>query len=446
MSRPDGSGEGRESPRDAVVTGLGFCLPGEGGPSFTAGQVWNVASRGGCCLGRDGTYYGSVDLTDEMFAERVPGIPEFFSRQFTDAHRFGLVSLVEACADGELDIEAGDLRDAALLVGRGGIDSNVNSYLAASRADPEHTGPLDALELFIAVGQSAIPSDVALVQGTLTRTTGPCFTVACGCASAGVQIGHAQRLIAAGEIDLAAVTGVDVFDSEVVGRAERLLESARRAYAAKGGEPGALGPTPSSGSLMRPYDRRSDCINYGEGAATVIVESREHAQRRGAHIYGQVLATALTRDGLANPLGADDSGAQLVNAVRRCLGERWRIEQVPYIHSCGDGDPAVTAVEANAVRTLYGATAGPVLVTSQDACFGHHGAPAGCLGVGLTLMMMEQGAVCPTANCEQPMEGLPFDPVPGTRARPLHFDHALCFSYQTGGVKHAMLLGGPGVT
>src|SRR5690242_8622985 len=121
MSPPNLSREVRGSPRDAVVTGLGFCLPGDDGPAFTAGQVWNIAARGGSCLGRDGTYYGSVDLPDEAFAERVSGIPEIFSRQFTDAHRFGLVSLVEACADGELDIPAGDLREAALLVGRSGI-------------------------------------------------------------------------------------------------------------------------------------------------------------------------------------------------------------------------------------------------------------------------------------------------------------------------------------
>ncbi|MGY0056080.1 beta-ketoacyl synthase N-terminal-like domain-containing protein [Streptomyces sp. LZ34] len=446
MSPPKSSREVRGSPRDAVVTGLGFCLPGDGGPAFTAGQVWNIASRGGCCLARNGTYYGSVDLSDGMFAERVPGIPEFFSRHFTDAHRFGLVSLVEACADAELDIQAGHLGEAALLVGRGGVDSNVESYLAALRADPAHTAPLDALELFVAGGQGGTPSDVAVVQGALTRTTGPCFTVACGCASGSVQLGHAQRLIAAGEVELAAVTGVDVFNREVIRTAERLLEGARRAHEAMGGEPGMLGLTPSSDAVMRPYDRRSECINYGEGAATVIVESRERAHRRGAHIYGQVLSTALTRDGLANPLGADDTGAQLANAVRRCLGERWRIEDVPYIHSCGHGDSAVAAVEAGAVRTLYGAAADTVLITSQDACFGHHGAPAGCLGAGLTLMMMEQGAVCPTANCEQPMDGLPFDPVPGTRARPLDFDYALCISYQTGGVKHAMLLGSPDAT
>ncbi|MDW6064948.1 beta-ketoacyl synthase N-terminal-like domain-containing protein [Streptomyces sp. FXJ1.4098] len=57
----------------------------------------------------------------------------------------------------------------------------------------------------------------------MTRTTGPCFTVACGCASGSVQLGHAQRMIAAGEIELAAVTGVDVFNRDVIRTAERLL-------------------------------------------------------------------------------------------------------------------------------------------------------------------------------------------------------------------------------
>ena len=51
--------------------------------------------------------------------------------------------------------------------------------------------------------------------------------------------------------------------------------------------------------------------------------------------------------------------------------------------------------------------------------------PSAALGAALTLMMMEQGEVCPTANCEQPADGLPFDPVPGTRTRPLDFDYAL---------------------
>ncbi|MGW7750917.1 beta-ketoacyl synthase N-terminal-like domain-containing protein [Streptomyces violaceusniger] len=441
-SRPAPGGAGNA--RDAVVTGLGFCLPGGAEPVFTAAQVWDIASQGRTVLDRLNSHYGSVHLSAGQFEERLPDIPEFFSRHYTNAHRYGLVSLVEACADAELDLAAGDLSEAALLVGRGSVDANVDSYLTLLGVDPDATTAFDALEMFVAAEQAVSPSDVAVVQGALTRTVGPCFTVSCGCASAAVQIGNARRLIATGETDLAVVTGVDVFNVGLIQKGQRLLRGAQHAYDGidAAGMPDLL---PSFDSLMRPYDRRADCINHGEGSATVILESRQHAARRGAHLYGQVLAAAMTRDGLATPLAADDTGAQLARAVRLCLGDRWRIEQVPYINGASDGGAAVTALEANTIRELYGPDS-TVLMSSQEGCFGHHGAASGCVGLALTLMMMEFGEVCPTANCEQPADGLPFDPVPGTRTRPLDFGHALSFNYQIGGVKHAMLLGGPDTT
>ena len=435
------SGEGTRA-RDVVVTGMGFCLPGHLQPVFNAGDVWSVASRGMSCLVQDGVYYGSVNLSPEMFEERLPDVPPFFARHYTPAHRFGLVSLVEACADAELDIHAGDLTHAALLVGRGGVDANVDSYLSVLHADPQTTAAAEAMELFVAAEQAVTPSDVALVQGALTRSSGPCFTVSCGCASSAVQIGQARRMIAGGEVGIVAVTGVDVFNVHLIRNIQRLLQGAQSTYDAvrSAGMPTLL---PSFDSLMRPYDRRADCINHGEGSATLILESREHACRRGAHQYGQILAQATTRDGLANPLACDDTGSELVAAVHRCLADRWHIDQIPYIHGGSDGNVVVTAFEANAVKELYGPAARDLLMTSQEGCFGHNGAPSGCLGVALTLLMMQRGEVCPTANCEQPADNLTFDPVPGLHTRPLDFDYAFTFNYQVGGVKSAILLGSP---
>ncbi|MDF3288716.1 MULTISPECIES: beta-ketoacyl synthase N-terminal-like domain-containing protein [Streptomyces] len=444
MITPSGSAvtaKGGPRARNAMVTGMGFCLPGHLEPVFTAGQVWDVAAHGLSCLVRDEIYYGSVNLSPAMFDERLPGIPSFFSRHYTSAHRFGLVSLAEACADAELDFRAGDLSNAAILVGRGGVDANIESYLSVQRADPEKTTAMEAMELFVAAEQAVTPSDVALVQGAMTRSNGPAFTVSCGCASSAVQVGNAQRLIANGEVDIAVVTGVDVFNIGLIQNIQRLLRGAQQTYESIRSD-GMPEFVPSFDALMRPYDRRAECINHGEGSATLVLESREHAERRGARVYGQVLATAMSRDGLANPLASDDSGTELVAAVRRCLGNRWHIEQVPYVHGGSDGNPVVTAFETNTVRELYG-PGSSVLMTSQEGCFGHNGAPAGCLGVALTLLMMEQGQVCPTANCEQPADGLTFDPVPGMRTRPLDFDYALTFNYQVGGVKNVILLGSP---
>jgi 3-oxoacyl-[acyl-carrier-protein] synthase II len=425
--------------RSAVVTGMGFCLPGLLQPVITAQDLWEVASTGSSCLVRDEVYYGSVNLSPEAFAERLPGIPPFFSRHYTGAHRYGLVSFAQACEDAGLGIAAGDLAEAAILVGRGGVDANVDSYLSVLRADPDSTPALDAMELFVAAEQAVTPSDVALVQSALAGSSGPCFTVSCGCASSAVQIGTALRLIATREVDVAVVTGVDVFNKHLIENIQRLLQGSQKAYEAvrSSGMPDLL---PSFSALMRPYDRRAECINHGEGSATVVLESRSHAERRGAHIYAQVVSQAMTRDGLANPLAADETGTELVAAARKAVADHCRIDEVGYVHGGSDGNVVVTTFEANAIRELYGAAASRLAMTSQEGCFGHNGAPAGCLGVALTSLMLQRGEVCPTANCEIPDERLPFDPVPGTRTRSLDTEYALSFNYQVGGVKSAILL------
>lgn len=431
---PDGPGF-----RDVMITGMGFCLPGIGEPVRTPEDLWSIASKGRSSLIRDGIYHSSVQLTGEEFGKYVPGIPDTFSQHFTKAHWFGLMSFTEAAADAGLDILAGDLSEAAILSGRGSVDANIDSYLRALNADADTITAPEALDLYVGTEQAASPSDVALVQAALARSTGPCFTASAGCASSAAQLANAFMMITTGAADLVVVSGVDVFNAELVRKAQQLLRVAQRAAA--DAPEGTVAPElPSFDRLMRPYDQRAGAVNFGEGAATLILESREHAARRGGVSYGRMLSHAMARDGLAHPLASDESGIGLVTAVRRCLGSRWSIEEIPYVHGASDGDAMVTAFECNAIRELYGPAA-RLLMTSQEACFGHNGAPAGALGVALTLLMMQNGEVCPTANCEEPAEELPFDPVPGTKTRPLDMLYALNFTYQIGGVKSVILLG-----
>ncbi|MEV0460732.1 beta-ketoacyl-[acyl-carrier-protein] synthase family protein [Catellatospora methionotrophica] len=428
--------------RQALVTGMGFCLPGPDQPVQTPDDLWQVAAAGASCLRQQGVYYGSVNLPPTLFAERVPGIPDAFSRHFTDVHRFGLIAMAHACADAGLDPAAGDLSAAAILAGRGGVDATIDRYVAVLRAEPATVTAHQAMDLFIGGELGVTLSDLALVQSALARSTGPCHTVSSGCASSAIQIGHAVALIASGDVDVAVVTGADTFHIDLIRNTQTLLRTVQESTGADrpDGLPELL---PAFDRLMRPYDRRADCVNYGEGAATVVIESREHAERRGARPYGRVLSQATTRDGLAHPLTSDDSGAGLVAAIRRCLRGHADISEVGYVHGGSDGDALVTSFEANAVRELYADKVTDLLMTSQEACFGHNGAPAGALGVALTLLMLRHGQVCPTANCEQPAEQIPFDPVPGTATRPLDTRYALSLNYQVGGVKSAILLGHP---
>lgn len=428
--------------RDALVTGMGFCLPGGvTGPVSTADDLWDVVSRGRSMLDHDGFFHGLVDLPEPRFAEKLPEIPERHTRHYAPVHRYGLLSLVEACADAKLDFRAGDLADAAVLTARAGVDSNFDSYLAWYQAAPEKITPQEAKALFVRLVIAGTSNDVVSVQAALTRSTGPSYTVTCGCASSAVLLGVARRLIESGEVDVAVVTGVDAFDTERMRHADRLRLVAEQTgiSATHNSAP----PTaPRFDHPMRPYDRRSDCVNFGDGSVTLILESRERADRRGARPYGRLLAQATTRGGLPSAVSIDESGSALSAAVRACVADHVDLDQIPYINGGAEGDPLFTLIEANAVRDLYGACARDVLVSSQEACFGHSGAPLGNLGVAATLLMMDRGAVCPTANCEQPDEVCGFDPVPGTETRPLAFDHALSFNYQIGGVTSAILVEG----
>ena len=429
--------------RDVVVTGMGFCLPGLGRPAITAQDVWDIASTGRTAIASrdDGVFYGTVDLSAETFADYFPEIPGIFAAHFTDTHRFGLMSFLEACTDAKLDVRAGALANAGILVGRGGVDTNIAGYLKVLGTDIGQLSILEATSLFIESSIAVTSSDVALAQSAFARSTGPCYTANAGCSSSSAQINNARLLINSGASDVIAVTGTDNFHYPLLKKVFDLVRMVQQQDA--GARPtNALPEEPIEfDRLMRPYDRRQGCVNYGEGSVTLILESREHAERRGAAIYGQVLNQAITRDGLPHPLASDQDGGGLVAAVRQALGDRWSIDQIGYVHGGSDGGMAVQ--EAAAIRTLFGDRAGDLLMTSQEGCFGHNGAPTGALGVALTLLMMRNRTVCPTANCEEPLDFLPFNPVPGYDSVPHAFDYALSFTYQLGGVQSAVLIGAP---
>ncbi|WP_235826147.1 beta-ketoacyl synthase N-terminal-like domain-containing protein [Candidatus Frankia alpina] len=235
--------------RDVLLTGMGFCLPGLDRPCFTADDVWAVASKGASCLTRGDIYYGSVALTAEMFDERLPDIPGLYRRQLTRTHRLGLISFAEACADGGLDYRAGDLAEAAILTGRGSVDDNVRVYRDLIDARPDELGPDVAVGMYIQTQLGATPYDVALLQASVAGTREPSFSVTCGCSSSTIQLGNALRMIQAGEVEVAVVTGVDSGDPDLARQAQGIFLAAER-----GGSAGAPGLVQDQALLHRSSD------------------------------------------------------------------------------------------------------------------------------------------------------------------------------------------------
>ncbi|MDA3648115.1 hypothetical protein LZ318_22030 [Saccharopolyspora indica] len=430
--------------RDVLVTGMGFCLPGPGGAVCrTPGELWETVSTGRSHLDNDGFFRGRVNLSDEEFGAAVPGIPQRYLRNYADVHRYGLLSLVEACQDAGFDWRGGELQDAAVLTARASVDNSVDTYLACMQADPRSIGLRDARALFTRLAVSATATDVANVQASLLANGGPSYTVSCGCASSAVLIGVAANLIAGGEVEVAAVTGVDTFDTDRLQHFEELK-------AASGAQPTSTTPAARIrwDGPMRPYDERACGFNIGDGSATLILESREHSRRRGAEPYGRVLGQATTRGKAQSALTVDDSGEPLARAAEKCLrgnGSRAAIapSDIGYVNGGAEGDPLFHRIEYNGVRAVFGAHTENVVVSSQEACFGHNAAPLGNIGAAATMLMMRNGVAAPTANCEKPVTDAPFEIVAAGGPRPLDFDLALSFNYQLGGVSSALLVGSP---
>nr|WP_277611452.1 beta-ketoacyl synthase N-terminal-like domain-containing protein [Streptomyces scabichelini] len=442
-----------------MVTGMGFCLPGPNRTVCRTGDdLWRTVSGGEPHLDNDGLFYGRVHLGDEEFARAVPELDGRFRDYYSSVHRYGLVALAEACEDAGLDRHGTQLANAAVLTGRAGMDTALETYMEGVTGDPAGTSPAEARALLMRILLSVTATDVASVQAALLRSGGPTYSLSCGCASTNALLGVAARQIADGEVDLAVVTGVDAYSLDRIAHFEELRIASERT----GRTSSYAAPTTRLryDRPMRPYDERADGFNLGEGAATLILESREHAERRGHRAYGRILGQAIRRGATGSALTPDEDGEALVRAVHSALRAKdshGRIapSAVPVVNGGAEGDPLFHSMEFKALSSLYAPGPGPEperepelaegtgpLITNHEACFGHSGAPLGVIGAASTLLMMRHGQVCPTANCEKVAEEAPYTVVTGGVPQPLSFDLALSFNYQMGAAA-ALLLAAP---
>ncbi|WP_116112261.1 beta-ketoacyl synthase N-terminal-like domain-containing protein [Austwickia chelonae] len=426
---------------DPVITGMGFCLPGDSEtPTTTIDQLWKVASTGTSRVRTGDFFHGTVHGAAAEAARRWPTIPEHHLASYQEVHHLGLVSLHEALHDAGLDPAGEEVRDSAVLTARAGVDSTYDTYRAwhdlGTTADPRNIK-----SHFVQLLLGGTWSDVGLIQSAMLRSRGTSFVLSSGCASSAELLGIAADLIRSRREDLVVVTGVDHFKADRVLHGARLAASVEQTMPVTATHHADPPAAPRHDRQMRPYDVHSDCMNYGSGAATLVVESRARAERRPARIHGRILGQCTRRGGLHSAVALATDGSALAEAARTVLRRAGLTpKDITYVNGGAEGDPLFARLEANALIELMGSAPMP-LVSSQEACFGHSGAPLGALEAALTVLMMSRGEVCPTAACIYPDPTLPFDPMPGTWTRPLEMDRALSFNYQVGGVYSALLLG-----
>jgi 3-oxoacyl-[acyl-carrier-protein] synthase II len=255
---------------------------------------------------------------------------------------------------------------------------------------------------------------------------GPNHAVVTACSTGAHAIGDAGRLIALGDADVMVAGGAE----SPVNRISLAGFAACRALST------GFNDTPERAS--RPYDRDRDGFVMGEGAGAVVVEEYEHAQRRGARIYGELIGYGLSGDAyhITAPAEDGDGAFRCMSAAIRRAGVS--PSDIDYINAHGTSTPLGDEIELKAVERLVGNAAGNIAMSSTKSSIGHLLGAAGAVEAIFCLLALRDGVVPPTLNLDNPSVATSIDLVPHTaRQRPVEV--ALSNSFGFGGTNASLI-------
>lgn len=189
----------------------------------------------------------------------------------------------------------------------------------------------------------------------------------------------------------------------------------------------------------RPFDRERDGFVMGEGAGVLIFEELEHAQKRGAHIYGEVVGFGMTADAF-HPTEPDPNAEALGKAVKDALqSAEIRPEEVDYINPHGTSTPLNDKVETKMLKEVFGEKAYSIPISSTKSITGHLMGASGGVEAMAVLLAIEKGYIHPTLNYEYPDPECDLDYVPN-KGREKEVRVGLSISAGFGGVNSAVVI------
>jgi 3-oxoacyl-(acyl-carrier-protein) synthase len=255
------------------------------------------------------------------------------------------------------------------------------------------------------------------------------FSVTAACATGASAIGVAADLVASGNMDLCLAGGVDTLITEYIMGGfcnMKVLGSPRE------GE--------DVTTASRPFDATRDGFVLGEGATVVVLEREEDARARGAEIIAEVVSWAVTND--AYHIAAPREDCEGIDRMFATALRRGDISpaEVGYINPHGTGTQANDRLETQSIRTVFGAAADALAVSSTKSMTGHQMGAAGAFEVAVTALALQQRKVPPTINLRDADPLCDLDYVAeGERALP-NLDVAVSCSIGLGGHNAAVVL------
>ena len=377
----------------AVITGLGCITP----IGQSVGDFWAALVAGESGVRRI-TLFDPSDQECQIAAEVKDWDPAKYmdpkaARRAARFSQFAVAAARQAVEDSGLDITDANRDDIAVVMntGGGGVDVIAEGEKTYLEKGANRVGPFTVP----AYAPNMASCQVAIELGV----RGPTITSVAACAAGVFAFVEAKRMIDLGETEVVIVGGAEanIIPISVAAMANM------RALSTRNDEPE---------KACRPFDKERDGFVYGEGSGAMVVETLEHAEKRGARIYAELAGGATTSDAY-HITAPDPSGESAARAITRAL-ERSGIaaDEVDLVVAHGTGTQLNDAAETLAIKRALGEHAYRVAVTAPKSMVGHQLGAAGAVSGIAAVMALDTGTIPPTINLETPDPECDLDYVP----------------------------------
>ncbi|KJR48682.1 3-oxoacyl-[acyl-carrier-protein] synthase, KASII [Desulfosporosinus sp. I2] len=404
----------------AVITGMGVITP----VGSLLDEFWNNLIEGKSGVGLV-TRFDVTDLPTKVAAEIKNFEPTDYadkkeSRRMDRFSQFALAAAKLALQDSGLNLDKVDKERVGTVIGCGigGVTSfeeqkevlmNKGSKRISALFVPMLISNMAAGNLSIAFG----------FQGSS-------ITVVTACASATNAIGEALRIIQRGEADIVLCGGTEapITNLAFAGFCSMKAMSTEKEHPEQ---------------ACRPFDKRRSGFVMGEGAGVLVLESLEHAEARGAHIYAELAGYGSTSDAhhITTPA---PGGAGAIRSMRLALNDaEVNVEDVDYINAHGTGTGPNDQSETEAIKSLFGGHAEKLAISSTKSMTGHLMGAAGAIEAIICALAIERGSIPPTINYGEPDPECDLDYVPNV-ARKQSVNVAMSNSLGFGGHNATIVL------
>jgi 3-oxoacyl-[acyl-carrier-protein] synthase II len=365
---------------NVVVTGLGAITP----VGADVASTWDSL-----LAGRSGVTRLTDDWAQELpariaawaAADPATLIDRVQARRLDRCEQFAMVAAREAWADaGSPEVEPERL-GVVVSSGIGGVASTLSAYDTLKEKGWSRLSPFTVPML--------MPNGAAGWISIELRARAGVHTTVSACASGAEAIGYALDMIRSGRADVVLAGGTEA----AIIPLNIAAFAAMRALSTRNDEPERA---------SRPFDKGRDGFVLGEGAGMVVLESAEHAARRGARVHAVAAGVGYSADAhhIAQP---DPDASGVVLAIRRLLADAGlNPEQVAHVNAHATSTPAGDVVECQAVATALGEAAGGVVISATKSMTGHLLGGAGAVESVAAIMALRERVAPPTINLEDP--------------------------------------------